>query len=295
MRMCDLRVLTLVVAVQAAACSTTHGTDDDAGATPGMDAFDPTIDAWRDPFAPPDASTPQDARHTVRCGSAVCDEGEECCFTEGRCFDPGVDTCRFGADAGTVDAGAGTCASHSDCAPGSVCLSYGACLGVGYCHSTAGLECGSDPMCGCDGVTYPSSCAAMAAGVRPVLFGACGPSVGEQRGPIACGNDSRHCGGTECCALTGLCLPADCPECCVVTPRGTYPCNSDDVCRRHDGNTFCDADTCDAEVGACVGADVPCSGALAPVCGCDGTTYINRCQAQVARVRVAHEGECAEE
>ncbi|MBN8612375.1 MAG: hypothetical protein J0L92_17400 [Deltaproteobacteria bacterium] len=263
-------------------------------------------DAWRDPFALPDvhwvADAAIDARHIVRCGIAACGEGEECCFADGRCFDPDTESCRFEGDAGAADVGERGCVSHSDCGPGFACASYGtSCLGVGYCTPIPTLaDCGRDPVCGCDGVTYVHWCAAVAAGTRIVRQesnGGCGNPIigihgGLHTGPIACGNDSAYCGGTECCAASGLCLPSDCPECCYVTPPRTYACNSDDLCLRADPNAFCDADSCDAPLGACVRPEGSCTGELVPVCGCDGVSYVNRCFARAARVRVAHAGTC---
>lgn len=314
----DLRLRALLTAVLtsslAASCSTTHGSDEDSGIGSGMDALDPTIDtafhgdAFADPFALPDAhwvfDAVIDARPTIRCGGEVCDDGEECCFADGRCFDPSTGSCRFGGDAGTADTGERDCVSHADCGPGFACFSYGsACFGVGFCGRVPALtDCGRDPVCGCDGITYATSCEAIRAGTRIVrqeVNGGCGnPLFGHVEfphfGPIACGNDSAYCGGTECCAASGLCLPSDCPECCYVTRPRTYACNSDALCQRGDPNSFCDADSCDAPLGECVrpGPSSGCSGVLDPVCGCDGTSYVNRCQAQAAMVRVAHEGEC---
>ncbi len=315
-RMRDLRFLALLVVVLGAACSTTHGTDEDTGVAPGIDAPDFLVDAafhgdaYVDPFAPPDAhwviDAVIDARPTIRCGGELCADHEACCFADGRCFDPATEDCRSMADAGMTDAGDDVCTSHSDCDPGFFCTTYAyACLGEGYCQPLPDAEsCSRDhsPVCGCDGVTYESGCAALAAGARIVRQqsnGGCGnPIIGIHgalhTGPIACGNDSSHCGGTECCAASGLCLPSDCPECCYVTPPQTYACNSDELCLRADGNSFCDASACDSELGACVRRPSvgECPGVFDPVCGCDGTTYVNACLAQSAGVRVSHDGEC---
>lgn len=54
----------------------------------------------------------------------------------------------------------------------------------------------------------------------------------------------------------------------------------------------------DCEIGSiCVdGACEPavCEDVYAPVCGVDGETYANACEARAAHVEVAHEGECAQ-
>jgi hypothetical protein len=58
---------------------------------------------------------------------------------------------------------------------------------------------------------------------------------------------------------------------------------------------FCKKPTCDAEWGNCTPRGPDCYGddaAFVPVCGCDGTTYWNRCVAEHAGGNIAAQGEC---
>ena len=54
---------------------------------------------------------------------------------------------------------------------------------------------------------------------------------------------------------------------------------------------YCAGDTCDGP-GVCEERPVTCTQELDPVCGCDGTTYSNPCDAASAGVRVESEGQC---
>ncbi|MCA9540385.1 MAG: hypothetical protein KC620_15910, partial [Myxococcales bacterium] len=66
-------------------------------------------------------------------------------------------------------------------------------------------------------------------------------------------------------------------------------CNAADVCLPDPGCPMCAV--C---AGWCVPADAcVCDAVFAPVCGADGHTYANPCEARCAGVPVAHDGECA--
>jgi hypothetical protein len=103
------------------------------------------------------------------------------------------------------------------------------------------------PVCGCDGVTYGNACTAAAAGVSITQEGECDSEPELQVGDT-CGG-FRAPGGGECASglfcqhqAGALCGAADAPGECVLIP---------DVC---------------AEI-------------FSPVCGCDGVTYGNACEA----------------
>lgn len=111
------------------------------------------------------------------------------------------------------------------------------------------------PVCGCDGETYSNSCEASAASVSVASQGQCAdPGAGE--GEFCGGFAGVACqDGLYCMFETGICGQGDqSGECAVI-----------------------------AEV---------CPDVFEPVCGCDGETYSNACEAASAGVSVNSEGAC---
>jgi len=159
--------------------------------------------------------------------------------------------------------------------PGASCggLKAGACAKSEYCNYPPETKCGSgdqtgtcaklpdacdtqyEPVCGCDNATYSNSCFAALKGISVLHSGACdGPAPGAV------------CGG-----LKGA--TCDKGEFCNFAPE--TKCGSGD------------------QTGTCTTIPTGCDKSLVPVCGCDGKTYGNACNAAAAGISVASQGECA--
>ena len=225
---------------------------------------------------------------------------------------------------GSCEEGA-ECKSTDDCAEGYFCLKKESfCAEPGFCYrDPTPEECqkqDDNPVCGCDDRTYRNECEANLAGVTVAYPGACD-------GLPRCKGDEECEPGSYCqfregfCAGLGMCEARDvqCPD--VLDPV----CGCDGITYANEcfaqaagvsvsfhgkcdgGNLDCQTNTtcgqglycakpvgdCDGN-GRCEGIPAGCDDVVDPVCGCDGITYTNECQAHAAGVNVLGRGECAQ-
>ncbi|MCB9732070.1 MAG: hypothetical protein H6745_05495 [Deltaproteobacteria bacterium] len=275
-----------------------------------------------------------------RCGEA---DGEGICVAvDATCSAEvapvcGCDGATYANDCARLHAGVGedhdgrcelACASNADCpGDGSWCELEG-CGGTGVCRArpticplpaepTGNEATAPGEVCGCDGTTFASRCAAARAGVSVAFAGACGAGCGglaATRCPdgavcaLAAGRcDVADAGGT-CVFAPEACPDALAPVCgcdgvtyenpCKLRAAGVAParegacegsaCGADGACA--DG-LVCRRDGCGAG-GVCVPKPAACPDLGAPVCGCDGGDYASACAATVAGEAVASEGPC---
>lgn len=216
------------------------------------------------------------------------------------------------------------CSVESPCPPNAVCVGIGsctdecidgdpACCESAICEPVTTEPCGPSPAgcveTGCPGDLVcdisvgcaPSSCSCDAATGTWACDDDCGGGTCVDPGASECGPSPAGCRETGCgdgfvCDTEVGCTPSSCfcdPEsgdwACtddcgggLCVPR-TGPCEIDDECPV--------GQVC--EGGAC--AAVPCPGIYAPVCGVDGVTYANACEARSAHATVAYDGECGDE
>lgn len=144
------------------------------------------------------------------------------------------------------------CSTKNECGTGNYCLkTAGNCAGPGSC-APAPSACLQvyDPVCGCDGNTYPNECEAALVGVNVVSKGECAIPPPPQ---LSCA-DNTQCAPDEYCVKT--------------------------------------VNECSAS-GSCGARPTACASVYDPVCGCDGNTYANACEAALAGVNSASQGACA--
>ncbi len=300
----------------AAACSNAHDPDVD-GSIGAQDAQADT--EWLDTNSAPT---------TVACGGVGCAPGQICCEATSRCVAPHDPSCALpsgsppGSCASNADCPPGQTCQVLD-ARGNALPNR--CDGIGTCWTNPGSCGGMGAVCGCDGNTYATGCDALAAGARivseeggcgqpihrvniscnatPCTHGTCDPSMGlcsQDDLLYACATDAQCPSGQTCCTINGLCYAPSDSAICAEPPAGAIiACGSDADCQRWDGSywlgggsqLFCDGPACGGP-GGCVSAPGSCDGVLAAVCGCDGRTYTNECEAHRSQVRVAHTGAC---
>jgi len=178
-----------------------------------------------------------------------------------------------------------------------------------------------DPVCGCDGMTYGNECEADRAGAQIDHRGACGrvcdPTNQADISPCDQGDFCQTPPG-ECDASRGLCAPM--PDRCTANLEPVCACDGVTYTNRCEAarhgasidyrgqcNRSCNREhpceqgywchfppgTCgDGVAGKCAPRPEACPDVWEPVCGCDGQTYSNRCEAVRAGVSIRAPGAC---
>jgi hypothetical protein len=179
-----------------------------------------------------------------------------------------------------------------------------------------------DPVCGCDGQTYNNDCERVQAGVAKDHHGPCGgPAVCGGFAGIPCTETNEFCefpdGTCHIADNQGICVPVPdaCPDiwdpvcgCDGNTYANDCERSKAGISKDHDGlcvgvcqdsdecfpGEYCakDDSVCSNGSGECEVKPIVCPEVWDPVCGCNGVTYGNRCEAAAAGANVAAEGEC---
>jgi hypothetical protein len=213
--------------------------------------------------------------------------GHEC--DGGKCGAAGgggdSDGCQYGGEQHDVgdsfpsDDGCNTCSCQEG---GQVACTRRAC--VDGCGGLAGIECPDGEYC-----NYPEAALCGAADAT----GTCAPipqACTLQYDPV-CGCDDQTYGNACEAASKGVSV-ARAGECDQSPPGGSDDCGGMQALQC-DAGEYCKLDEClPRATGTCTPIPQACDLQYEPVCGCDGATYGNACEAALNGMSVASAGEC---